>query len=242
MWDGRPRSSDGTAGEAASVVREHVMIRPGAKFRKVEIGAVCALTLGCALMAAASPRQDATTGSSAKSTSTHSTGAKKTTSTSAHKHHSSTASTGVKKSSSKSAGKRSSHHKSSRVRGQQKIDSDRALAIQQALVREHYLTGEPSGAWNQASEDAMRKYQADHGWQSKTVPDSRALISLGLGPSKDHLLNPESAMTTVPDPPKSDSAAPRSHTAPATSAPVAPSSSAPATNSSPAASDPASPQ
>ena len=47
----------------------------------------------------------------------------------------------------------------------------------------------------------MRRYQADHGWQSKTVPDSRALIKLGLGPSKDHLLNPESAMTTVPDAP-----------------------------------------
>ena len=89
--------------------------------------------------------------------------------------------------------------KSARARGQQKIDSERAQAIQEALIREHYLTGEATGTWNQASEDAMRRYQADHGWQSKTVPDSRALIKLGLGPSKDHLLNPESAMTTVPD-------------------------------------------
>jgi hypothetical protein len=94
-----------------------------------------------------------------------------------------------------------SHHRSKRrpLRGQQKIDTERALEIQQALIREHYLAGKPSGTWNQASEDAMRKYQADHGWQSKTVPDSRALISLGLGPSHDHLLNPESAMTTGPD-------------------------------------------
>ena len=46
----------------------------------------------------------------------------------------------------------------------------------------------------------MRRYQADHGWQSKTVPDSRASIKLGLGPSHDHLLNPESAMTTAPEP------------------------------------------
>ena len=51
----------------------------------------------------------------------------------------------------------------------------------------------------------MRRYQADHGWQSKTVPDSRALISLGLGPSHDHLLNPESAMTTGPEVSHSDS-------------------------------------
>jgi hypothetical protein len=89
--------------------------------------------------------------------------------------------------------------KKTTARGQQKIDPERAQAIQEALIREHYLSGEAAGTWNQASEDAMRKYQADHGWQSKTVPDSRALISLGLGPSHDHLLNPESAMTTGPD-------------------------------------------
>lgn len=45
----------------------------------------------------------------------------------------------------------------------------------------------------------MQKFQADHGWQSKTTPDARALIKLGLGPDHDHLLNPDSAMTTPPD-------------------------------------------
>jgi len=126
--------------------------------------------------------------------------------------------------------KRSSRRKkTSRVRGQQKIDSERARSIQQALIREHYLTGEPSGTWNQSSEDAMRRYQADHGWQSKTVPDSRALISLGLGPSKDHLLNPESAMTTTPEAPKAASIPPTSQSAVPVSAP-------------PAAADPPSPQ
>jgi hypothetical protein len=90
-----------------------------------------------------------------------------------------------------------------RVRGQKQIDSDRAQAIQAALIREHYLSGEASGTWNQASEDAMRRYQGDRGWQTKTVPDSRALIKLGLGPSHDHLLNPESAMTTGPESAKS---------------------------------------
>lgn len=206
------------------------MIRPGARFRSSQLGAVCALTLSCALIAAASPQQDSAATSSAKSTT-----AKKTSSTSTPKHHSST--------STKATGKHSSHKKSSRVRGQQKIDSTRATAIQEALIREHYLTGEPTGTWNDASESAMRRYQADHGWQSKTVPDSRALISLGLGPSKDHLLNPESAMTTVPDPPKSEAATPTSHTSPATSAPVTPASgSAPTTTSTPPTSDTASPQ
>lgn len=92
----------------------------------------------------------------------------------------------------------SSRRKKKTTRGQKNIDSERAQQIQEALIREHYLTGDATGTWNQASEDAMRRYQADHGWQTKTVPDSRALISLGLGPSHDHLLNPESAMTTEP--------------------------------------------
>ena len=115
-----------------------------------------------------------------------------------------------------STAKRSARKKSVRARGQQKIDSERAHAIQEALIREHYLSGEATGTWNQASEEAMRRYQADHGWQSKTVPDSRALIKLGLGPSKDHLLNPESAMTTVPDAPAT-SATPTHSTPPAAS-------------------------
>ena len=85
-----------------------------------------------------------------------------------------------------------------RRHGQQKIDPKRAQEIQQALAREHYLDGKPSGTWDAASQKAMEKYQADNGWQSKEVPDSRALIKMGLGPDHAHLLNPESAMTTQP--------------------------------------------
>lgn len=93
-------------------------------------------------------------------------------------------------------GKRSS--KTSWRRGQQKVDAPRAKQIQEALIREHYLSGTASGNWDAATEDALRRYQGDNGWQNKTVPDSRALIRLGLGPSHDHLLNPESVMTTAP--------------------------------------------
>jgi peptidoglycan hydrolase-like protein with peptidoglycan-binding domain len=104
--------------------------------------------------------------------------------------------------SSKPSTKHTSHKgKKSRTswrRGQQKVDPARSREIQQALIREHYLNGAPSGKWDAATEDAMRRFQADNGWQNKTVPDSRALIKLGLGPNHDHLLNPESAMTTAP--------------------------------------------
>lgn len=76
-------------------------------------------------------------------------------------------------------------------KGQQGIKADRATEIQQALIREHYLTGEPSGVWDTRTQAALVKYQADNGWQTKEVPDSRALIKLGLGPnySSQTLLN-----------------------------------------------------
>lgn len=94
-----------------------------------------------------------------------------------------------------------SHHRGTkksrkkRVRGQKAIDSSRVRQIQEALIREHYLKGEPSGKWDASTQQALHRYQSDQGWQSKTIPDSRALIRLGLGPDSEHLLNPESAMT-----------------------------------------------
>jgi peptidoglycan hydrolase-like protein with peptidoglycan-binding domain len=103
----------------------------------------------------------------------------------------------------------------SRQRGQQKIDSSRTLEIQQALIRERYLNGDPSGKFDDATQQALRRYQAANRWQSKTVPDARALIKLGLGPDHEHLLNPESAMTMPSQPP---------HNAEYSSAPAAPES------------------
>jgi len=85
-----------------------------------------------------------------------------------------------------------------RRRGQQKIDPIRSREIQEALIREHYLDGTASGVWDAKAQTAMERYQADNGWQSKMIPDSRALIKLGLGPDHEHLLNPESAMTSQP--------------------------------------------
>ena len=99
----------------------------------------------------------------------------------------------------------SSHHYSkqfvkatSRSHGQRTIDEERTVEIQNALIRQHYLSGEPTGVWDQTSKDAMLKYQADNGWQTKITPDSRALIKLGLGPDHKGLLNPETA--SIPSP------------------------------------------
>jgi hypothetical protein len=190
------------------------------------------------------------------SNSTAKTGAKKHTTAAANRNKGSSSSSGKAHTSAHSAAsthsKSSAHPKSSTAasthnskskyasshktvkkttaRGQQKIDPERAQAIQEALIREHYLSGEPAGRWDESSEEAMRRYQADHGWQAKTVPDSRALISLGLGPSHDHLLNPESAMTTEPAAPRSETSTPTSHSAePGTRVNASPVSPAPAT-------------
>jgi hypothetical protein len=117
-------------------------------------------------------------------------------------------------------GKKSRKKVASWRRGQQKIDPQRARQIQDALIREHYLQGAPSGVWDGSSQSALERYQADNGWQSKVVPDSRALIKLGLGPDHQHLLNPDSAMTmSTTAEPQNLPAAPS--TAPALSQPAA---------------------
>lgn len=94
----------------------------------------------------------------------------------------------------------SKHRRSSKLRksswkrhGQQSIQSERVTAIQQALIREKYLDGEPTGKWDDRTQRAMAKYQADNQWQSKVTPDSRALIKLGLGP--DHSTEGSSLVT-----------------------------------------------
>ena len=88
-------------------------------------------------------------------------------------------------------------HKASRGswkrRGQQQISSDRVREIQAALIRDHYMSGQPTGVFDQRTKTALTKLQADQGWQSKVVPDSRALIKLGLGPNHDGAINLEAS-------------------------------------------------
>lgn len=106
------------------------------------------------------------------------------------------ASTKRVKSSSKKSGKRV--RKVARYRGQQSIESARTRQIQAALIRAQYLDGEPSGSFDESTKSALRRFQGDNGWQTRVVPDSRALIKLGLGPTHEGLLNPESAVLGSP--------------------------------------------
>jgi hypothetical protein len=147
------------------------------------VSAVGCVALCAAMLSTAQDAQSDGKPAATKQTASHA-------STSSHKKSSSTSAHSTTSKSKKSRKSAASRH------GQQKIDPQRTLEIQQALIREHYLTGKPSGVWNDETQQAMQRYQADNNWQSKTTPDARALIKLGLGPDHEHLLNPDSAMTS----------------------------------------------
>jgi hypothetical protein len=163
---------------------------------------IAALVLSLTAVSAARTRS--TTNTSGK---THNASASKSThSSSAHK--SSAHKSGGKSGSSKSNSSKSARGKGKKgggkaagkkkPRGQQEIASERTLEIQNALIRERYMNGDASGVMDQSTKSALMKFQSDNGWQTRVVPDSRALIKLGLGPSREGLLNPDSAALAAP--------------------------------------------
>lgn len=103
--------------------------------------------------------------------------------------------------------KSSRHQRSHRIHGQQAIEPERVMQIQQALIKAHYLTGDADGQWDASTIAAMQKYQGDNGWQTKLMPDSRALVKLGLGPDYSDAINAKNANFTPP-PPGRDSSVP----------------------------------
>jgi len=148
--------------------------------RRREPSAIWALVLICALAISAGATQTSTD-NSAKPTTAKTTPKHKTTSSSSATKSSSSSKTHT--ASSKTSSRR--RKKSAKVRGQQKIDSERAQAIQEALIRQHYLTGEATGTWNDASEAAMRRFQASTaglspGFGSSSRPRRRGCLA-GLG-------------------------------------------------------------
>ena len=95
-------------------------------------------------------------------------------------------------------GPTSAKHKAGKAAKEQHpraIDDERATQIQGALVKAGYLN-EVTGHWDGASQAAMQKMQGDNGWQTKLIPDSRALIKLGLGPG---------GQASAPPPPQASS-------------------------------------
>lgn len=87
---------------------------------------------------------------------------------------------------------------SRKLRGQQAIEPERVKQIQQALIKAHYLTGEADGNWDEHTVAAMQKFQADNNWQTKLMPDARALMKLGLGPDYSDAINAKGSSFASP--------------------------------------------
>ena len=87
-----------------------------------------------------------------------------------------------------------------KLHGQQAIAPERVTEIQQALIREHYRSGPANGEWDSNTVAAMQKLQGDQGWQTKLMPDSRALKKLGLGADYSGAINAKGASFAAPAP------------------------------------------
>ncbi|WP_433964248.1 peptidoglycan-binding domain-containing protein [Tunturiibacter gelidiferens] len=90
------------------------------------------------------------------------------------------------------------HAKSAKPAGQRTIDDARATQIQTSLIKSGYLSGEASGHWDSETQSAMQKFQGDNGWQTKLIPDSRAIIKLGLGPEQNSKMNTGTSALAAP--------------------------------------------
>jgi len=78
---------------------------------------------------------------------------------------------------------------------------ERYKEIQEALAAKGYLNpDDASGAWNQASVDALKKFQAAQNIDSNGKINSLSLIALGLGPRRE---------TAPPKPPAASPPAPQ---------------------------------
>lgn len=72
-----------------------------------------------------------------------------------------------------------------RYRGQQAPTQERYTEIQQALAARGFLQSEPSGNWDAASVDALKRFQEEQNLPPTGKITSLSLIALGLGPRRN---------------------------------------------------------
>jgi peptidoglycan hydrolase-like protein with peptidoglycan-binding domain len=77
--------------------------------------------------------------------------------------------------------KRRSSKRKSRVKGQSVPTPDRIKEIQTALQKDGSYEGQPTGKWDAATMEAMRKYQDKNGINPTGKIDAVSLNKLGLG-------------------------------------------------------------
>ncbi len=76
---------------------------------------------------------------------------------------------------------------------------ERYKQIQQALSSKGYLSPEQAtGRWDDASAEALRKFQADQNLNANGKINSLSLIALGLGPQREVAAKPAAPAPTTP--------------------------------------------
>ena len=75
----------------------------------------------------------------------------------------------------------SKSRRKSRVKGQAVPTPDRIKDIQTALQKDGSYEGQPTGKWDAATTDAMKKYQDKNGFRPTGKIDAVSLNKLGLG-------------------------------------------------------------
>ena len=85
-------------------------------------------------------------------------------------------------------------------KGQKVPTADRIKEIQSALQREGAYQGEPTGKWDDATVEAMKKYQDKNGFSPTGKIDALSLQKLGLGSGTAGKGAPDPAVSTSPNP------------------------------------------
>lgn len=83
---------------------------------------------------------------------------------------------------------RSSRSRDARRRSAMRPEAERVKEIQKALAGAGELHQEPTGLWDDATREAMKRYQQRNGFSATGLPDSKSLMKMGLGP---HPLPPD---------------------------------------------------
>ena len=82
---------------------------------------------------------------------------------------------------SASRGKKSSKRSQRRERGQQAPTPERIAEIQRALTKDGSYRGSPNGNWDDATVEAMKKFQESQGLAATGKLDAKSLEQMGLG-------------------------------------------------------------
>jgi len=166
-------------------------------FAWAAMAAMIALTWSADHAVAATQKKTPAKKSSAKKSGASKSASKKGTASASSKK--GTASTGTRKGSGSASAKGKKGLPAKKAvtwrNRQMAPSSDRYREIQTALAARGYLKAEDAtGSWNQASIDALKKFQSEQNIDSSGKINSLSLIALGLGPRRD-------AVATVPKPP-----------------------------------------